>query len=671
MNKLAESSSPYLLQHAHNPVHWYPWGSEALKEASDSNKLIVVSIGYSACHWCHVMERESFEKEEVGDLMNAHYVSIKVDREERPDVDDVYMNASLLINGSGGWPLNAICLPDGRTIFAGTYFPRGKWMQLLLYFAKTWREEPEKLKEQADYLLQGLNKMEDLPVLQEDSQLADKENYLKQVRLLDQQTDKVWGGRQGSPKFPMPVIWEWLLMDYFYLSNETSLKNTKITLDKMALGGIYDHVGGAFARYSVDSIWKVPHFEKMLYDNGQLLSLYAKAYKINPNENYERILRQTADFLIMHNAHPDGYFYSAFDADSEGEEGKFYVWTSDELRNLVDPPFFETFCDYYTVTLRGNWEHGNNILFAEYFPDGYAEKKNLDASKFKKQLRETLVKLDGIRSRREKPGLDDKSLTSWNALAVMGLLDTYEALGEERYLDFAKRSLSFLMNKIQKNDGSLHRNYHKGKASIHGFLDDYAFLISALIKMYENSFDQQWLDEARKLMQYCLAEFEDANSPLLFYTSDDSEQLILRKKETSDNVIPASNSQMAKNLFLLGHFYYQEEWIARSKNMFLQLQDKIMGNAEFYSNWMQLYLWHTQGIKEVAIAGPEALEKKKQLAQSYLPNCIFMGSTDAETTLDLLEGKFDQEHTRIYVCENKSCKYPVEEAPAAMKLIEE
>lgn len=669
MNKLASSSSPYLLQHAHNPVHWYPWGDEALKEATDSNKLVVVSIGYSACHWCHVMERESFEQEDVGDLMNAHFVSIKVDREERPDVDDVYMNASLLINGSGGWPLNAICLPDGRPVFAGTYFPKEKWMNILLYFAKTWRKEPQKLEDQADHLMQGMNKIEDLPVLDENKDLIAIDQYKQQLQSFSQRMDTVWGGRIGAPKFPMPVIWEWMLMNYYYFENNTALEDTRRTLDKMALGGIYDHVDGGFARYSVDKIWKVPHFEKMLYDNGQLLSLYAKAYKIQPSEDYERVLRKTANFMIEHMAKEDGYFYAAYDADSEGIEGKFYIWSVDELRNILDPTFFETFGEYYSITTSGNWEHGQNILFAEYFPDEFCQRKKLDPKDFKSNLFKSLEKLKHIREGRVWPGLDDKSLTSWNALAIIGLLDTYEALGEEKYLKFAMKAGHFIKDHLQNKNGGLFRNYHRGKASIDAFLDDYALMISACMKLYENSFDESWLSLADQLTQYCLNHFTEPQEAMFFFTDDSSEKLIIRKKEIADNVIPGSNSQMAKNLFLLGHYLYKEDYITRSRNMLKVLQEKIMTNGEFYANWMQLYLWQARGIKEVAIVGPESMDKKRELTSNYLPNCIFIGDTDGNSDLELLDGKYNSDITRIFVCENKTCRRPETEVTAALEQI--
>jgi uncharacterized protein YyaL (SSP411 family) len=430
-NELINETSPYLLQHAHNPVNWYPWGKKAQSKARAENKLIIISIGYSACHWCHVMEHESFEDTTVAQIMNKFYVSIKVDREERPDVDQVYMDAAYVLTGKGGWPLNVIALPDGRPVYAGTYFPKEDWLKVLNYFSDLFVKQPELFEQEADKLLIALRQQR-IPGLNDVDTVFSQEDIINAFGKAVSRIDFTNGGTKGAPKFPLPNIYEFLLA-YYYHSNEPKAMEAVISLlDNMAGAGIYDQLGGGFARYSTDDIWKVPHFEKMLYDNGQLVSLYSDAYKITRDENYKQIVYQTLDFIMRDMKDESGGFYSAYDADSEGEEGKYYIWSKDEILNLLSEDG-QLFCDYYTITDDGNWEKGKNILFKTDNVDDLLEEYKIDKKTLEKKISLAKEILFKEREKRVKPGLDDKILTSWNALMLKGLVDAYNTFGEGKF----------------------------------------------------------------------------------------------------------------------------------------------------------------------------------------------------------------------------------------------
>ncbi len=662
-NHLSGSDSPYLLQHKDNPVNWYPWGEEALAKAKAENRLLVISIGYAACHWCHVMEHESFEDSVVAAVMNRNFVSIKVDREQRPDIDNIYMTAAQMITGRGGWPLNVIALPDGRPVYAGTYFPKEQWIKFLKYFSKMWKEEPQKLIEQAEKVTAGIRQSDQLPMVTEKSEFgsADLDKIWEKF---EQHIDPVRGGRKGAPKFPMPDNWEYL-MAYAALEDNTAAATAlETTLDAMARGGIYDHVGGGFARYSTDDQWHIPHFEKMLYDNAQLVSLYSHARQWKEKPRYREVVFETLAFVNRELRSPEGGFYSSLDADSEGEEGKFYVWTAEEIRDLLadDAPLF---MDYYDVQEKGNWEDGKNVLRINESLDGVASRHGLTPEEAAEIIERSKKKLLEARGQRIRPGLDDKVLTAWNALMLEGFTDAYLAFAEPEFLETALVNARFLEENMMGNDYSLLRNYKDGKASIPAFLDDYALLINAYIKLYEATFDEHWLETARGLTAYVLQHFFDKVSGLFFYTSDTGPSLIARKMEISDNVIPSSNSAMAMALFRLGQYYYRDDYLSVARQMLHNVKAQLLQQPPYFSNWARLLLLQVHPPYEVAITGPGAHEAMLKLAARYLPDVLFSGAEE-ESSLELLKDKFRKELT-FYVCQNKACRKPVHTAEEALK----
>jgi len=661
-NKLINESSPYLLQHAHNPVDWYPWGDEALTKAQTENKLMIVSVGYAACHWCHVMEHESFEDSVVADKMNSRYVSIKVDREERPDIDQIYMDAAQLMTGRGGWPLNVITLPDGRPVFAGTYFPRENWIKVVDYFAELYAKDPDKLIEQAVKVTAGINQLE-VPQFNESGSTFDESTFATINKNLLGTIDMQNGGRKGAPKFPMPSIYEFLMTQDYFMKDVETQKALKLTLDKMADGGIYDHLGGGFARYSTDQTWMVPHFEKMLYDNSQLVSLYSHAYQFYGEEKYKQAVVETLEFIDRELTDPSGGFYSSLDADSEGEEGKFYVWTQEEIKAVLedDAAIFQS---YYGISNEGNFE-GNNILTRPQAIEKIAEKLSMSPEKAIDIITRCKEKLMKVRAGRVRPGLDDKILTSWNALMISGLVDAYFAIQDKDYLDRALKAGNFIVDNQIEKSGNILRNHKNGKPSINGFLDDYAFTALAFIKLYEATFDEKWLHQANKIKSHVNAHFSDEPTKMYFYTSDMDKKLIARKMELSDNVIPASNSAMAEVLYLLGQYFYNQQDLDRAKQMVANTEKDFVQSPYFYSNWARLYGLIGQKHFEMAIVGKDAQSKKLAIAERYIPNKILLGGKD-EGSLELLEGKYAKGKTLIYVCENKACLLPVTDVAQAM-----
>lgn len=666
-NSLIHESSPYLLQHAHNPVNWYPWGKEALDKAKKENKLIIVSIGYAACHWCHVMEYESFEDEEVAKFMNDNFIAIKIDREERPDIDQVYMNAVQLIIGRGGWPLNCIALADGRPIYGGTYFPKDQWIDMLTQVLNFAKQNPEKLEEQAKSLTEGV-KSSELIYANPEKEIFELNDLNTLFSKWKRNIDFSNGGHKGAPKFPIPIGYQFLL-HYNYLTNDKdALEAVTITLNKMADGGIYDQIGGGFSRYSVDAHWKVPHFEKMLYDNAQLVSLYSAAFQQSKNPKYKIIVSETLDFIERELTSNEGGFYSSLDADSEGEEGKFYVWTKDEIQKTLGKKA-DLIIDYYGITEKGNWEKGVNILLKSESDKKIANKYEITVLELSKRVKSAKQRLLKERSKRIRPGLDDKILTSWNALMLKAYVDAYRVFDDNKYLDAALKNAEFILSKVKSDDFRLNRNYKNGKASINGFLDDYAFTISAFIALYQASFDEQYLMIAQKLTAYSIAHFYDINSGMFYYTSTIDPALIARKMEVSDNVIPSSNSEMAKNLFILGQYLYNDDYIEKSKMMLNNMKENAMKGGVYFANWDILMAWFIQPPFEVAIAGKNFEAKRKEFDTHYLPNTFLSGGKN-EGSLSLLKGKLITNQTTIYVCQNKACKLPVLEVKEALKQIQ-
>jgi uncharacterized protein YyaL (SSP411 family) len=673
VNHLAGETSPYLRLHARNPVDWYPWGEAALDKARREQKMLIVSIGYAACHWCHVMERESFSDTAVARLMNEHFVAVKVDREERPDVDGVYLTACQLAGGGAcGWPLNAFALPDGRPVWSGTYFPKKQWIEILRYFITLQQQEPDKLDRYAGRLLADLARADGIELPPAPEAITERATFAR--RLVDsllRQTDWRHGGVQGAPKFPMPAAWELLLARHRLRGDTQALRAVRVTLNRLAAGGLYDHLGGGFARYAVDERWHVPHFEKMLYDNAQLVSLYAHAYQVTGAERYRETIVQTLGFVARELTSPEGAFFSSIEADSEGAEGKYYVWRKAEVDSLLDPRSAELLTAYYGLTAEGNWERGKNILDPDRPVGNVAAELGLEPAAARRLLAAARARLLDARERRPRPRCDDKAISAWNALMIQGYLDAYHALGDTAYLDVARRNANFLLDRQLDVDGRLRRSYRDGRSGVNGFLDDYALTARAFIGLYQATFEDAWLHRAQRLVDYALANFSDDSTGLFFYTSGLDPPLVVRRRDFEDNVIPSSNSTMARVLYDLGLYFYRDDYLERARAML----DRVAADPDaptdpvYFANWGRLALDLADPPFEVAIVGPEAGRRRRELLRRYLPQARVLGGT-GEGRLELLEGKYQPGRTLIYVCQNKVCKMPVEEVEAAWELIE-
>ncbi len=659
MNELQLESSPYLLQHANNPVHWKAWNPSSLAFAKENNKLIIISIGYSACHWCHVMEHESFEDPKVAQTMNPHFVNIKVDREERPDVDAVYMKAVQMMTGRGGWPLNIVALPDGRPVWGGTYFRKDEWINTLEELQKLYRNHPEKMIDYADKLHQGMDSLE----------LFANKNPLEKLsqNLIDPLVEKwtksfdlEFGGLARAPKFMMPNNYQFLLR-YAHQKKDTELLDfVNLTLTKMAYGGLFDTIGGGFSRYSVDLKWHIPHFEKMLYDNGQLVSLYGEGYKLTKNPLYKEVIEKTLAFISRELTNDQGGFYCALDADSLNEkqhleEGAFYVWKKETLQTLLNEDF-ALFSTVFNINDFGYWEENNFVLIQNKSLEMIALQNEMDVSELQSKKKNWEALLFGEREKRSKPRLDDKSLTSWNAIMLKGYIDAYKALETEAYLQVALDNADFILKNMWSPDGNLSHNYKNGKSSINGYLEDYCFVIEAFIALYEVTFNENWLQNAKQLTDYCLEHFYDDKTGFFAFTSNLDEALISQHFETEDNVIPASNSVMTTNLFKL-NVYYHNSFYEKTSDRMLQ---NIIPNIDYpsaFSNWLQVFLNYSDQNKELAICGEKALAYSKVINKQYLPNLILAGS-EKSSTLPFLENRFKEGETLFYVCQNKTCISP-------------
>lgn len=670
-NALAQETSPYLLQHAHNPVNWNPWNEATLDKAKTKNKLLLISVGYAACHWCHVMEHESFEDSLVAQVMNENFINIKVDREERPDVDQVYMNAVQLMTGSGGWPLNVIALPDGRPVWGGTYFKKDQWMDILKQLAKVYTNTPEKLIAHATKLEAGIKSI-DLVKLNNDDPVFKKQFITDAVTNWTKQFDNKLGGLKKAPKFMMPNNYHFLLR-YAHQSNDKALLDfVNLTLQKIAYGGVFDQLGGGFSRYSVDDKWHVPHFEKMLYDNGQLVSLYADAYLLTKNELYKNVVAETLTYIKTEMTTENGAFYSSLDADSKTpngtlEEGAYYVWTKAELKQLIKGDF-DLFSDYYNVNTYGFWEHDNYVLIRKTDDKTITIKYGITQALLLEKKNTWKATLLEARNNRAKPRLDDKTLTSWNAIMLKGYVDAYRVFGNEAYLASAEKNAHFIINNQLKDDGSLYHNYKNGKSTINGYLEDYSATIDAFLALYENTLDEKWLNTARDLANYTFDHFFDNTSKMFYFTSNNDAALVSRSIEYRDNVIPASNSMMAKNLFKLSHYFDNNHYSYTAMSMLNNVKPEMKDYPSSYSNWFDLMLNYTQPYYEVAVVGKEAKQKIKELNATYIPNKLIAGST-TENNMPLLESRYAPNQTLIYVCVNKACKLPVKEVTDAIKFL--
>ena len=674
-NKLIEETSPYLLQHAHNPVNWFPWGEEALSKAKNENKPILVSIGYSACHWCHVMERESFEDEGTAGVMNEHFVNIKIDREERPDLDHIYMDAVQAMTGSGGWPLNVFLTPDGKPFYGGTYFPpkkafnRPSWQEILLGVKEAFNQRRNEIDAQAENLTEHLTQANSFGISSPaETELFTKEKIDEVFVNIMKNADKKWGGFGNAPKFPQSFTIQYLLRFHYVNQHEEALRQALLSLDKMIDGGIYDQVGGGFARYSTDKEWLVPHFEKMLYDNALLISVISEAHQVTGKIRYKQIIEETIEFIQRELMHPEGGFYAALDADSEGEEGKFYVWKYEEVKEILKDDGI-IFCDFFDIKPGGNWEE-KNILWRTKDEKLYCSEKNISEEKLQKIIQQGKKILLEKRNKRVRPQTDDKILLGWNALMNTALSKAFAATGNEAFRQLALGNMQFLLNRFSgKNAGEYFHSWKNNIAKQPAFLDDYAFLIQALIHLQEITWNTDYLEKAGMLTSYVIGNFSDTASDFFFYTNVKQEDVIVRKKEIYDGAQPSGNAVMAENLHRLALYFDKNEWREKSHRMINSLGNAIVRYPTSFGVWACFLLELTDGTNEIAIISDQPQAILTQTLKEYIPHKIIMSATEGSNSFPLLSGKEKSDQTAIFLCRNYACEKPVSTIGALMAII--
>jgi len=680
-NRLAKETSPYLLQHAHNPVDWYPWGDEALQKAQTEDMPILVSIGYSSCHWCHVMEKESFENSATAQLMNKHFINIKIDREERPDLDHIYMDALQAMTGSGGWPLNVFLTPQLKPFYGGTYFPpvkaynRASWNDVLLSISKAFKERRTEIEEQANELLNHIKNANSFG-LQNPSLIhvpADELFTSKQSEEMFENimktADTEWGGFGKAPKFPQTFTISFLLQYHHATGNEKALKQACISLDKMINGGIYDHIGGGFARYSTDNEWLAPHFEKMLYDNALLVVALCDAYQVTKNNKYKKTIEETLQFIDDEMTSEEAGFFSAYDADSEGVEGKFYTWNKSEVDAVLQNNS-ELFCSLYDITEKGNWE-GVNIPRIKVEAEAFCELHQLNIDLFNSTIEECRKKLFETRAKRIKPLLDDKIILSWNALMNMAYSKAFAALGKEEYKEKAVQNMAFLLRAFgdEKKNG-LNHVYTKGEAKFNAYLDDYAFLIQALISLQEITSNQQYLKRAEEFTQIVVTHFAEEETGFFYFTEEGQKDIIVRKKEVYDGAIPSGNAVMAFNLHYLGVILNKPEWKEQSMKMVLSLEQAVLKYPGSFAVWAGHLMNLINGYKEVAIVGNDHQEYRDELLKEYLPGIILQTASETIQEFPLLAGRStEKKNSYIYVCRDYSCLKPTSNTLEALSFL--
>jgi len=672
-NLLIRETSPYLLQHAYNPVYWYPWGEQALQKAFIEQKPILVSIGYAACHWCHVMERESFENDQTASFMNEHFINIKIDREERPDLDHIYMDALQAMNGSGGWPLNVFLTPEGKPFYGGTYFPpiraynRASWTEVLQGIQQAWQHKRDEIYAQAENLTSHLQKSNAFGIsAPTDEKLFTQDTLTAITQEVLKNADTQWGGFGNAPKFPQTATITYLLRYCHFTDNENARAHALLTLDKLAQGGIYDQVGGGFARYSTDSEWLAPHFEKMLYDNALLVAVYSEAYQLTKKESYRSVIANTIEFVVRELMSEEGGFYAALDADSEGVEGKFYTWSEQEIDELLGDKAF-LFKEIYNVQSSGNWEH-TNILWLPVSVEEYCRKHGLEEQDIQVQLQNCRHLLFEKRKSRIRPLLDDKIILGWNALFNKALSKAYAATGEESYRTLAIRNMHFLFSRFQNSEGNFHHTY-KAKACYPAFLEDLAFLADALMCLQEITSDTDWLLKAKEVAHLLIRDFSDENSPFFFYTPAYQTDVIVRKKEVYDGAVPSGNSVMAVVLHRLSLLFDLPEWGQKSQQMV-----KIVGNAikrypTSFGNWACALQEITLGTNEIAVVGPKAANTHFAILKAYIPHRIVMSSVKSDDRFPLLRGKITDSLSTIWICRDTVCYPPVNSTSALLELV--
>jgi uncharacterized protein YyaL (SSP411 family) len=656
-NDLIHETSPYLLQHAHNPVNWKAWSSSIFTNAEQENKPILLSIGYAACHWCHVMERESFESVEVAEYMNAHFINVKVDREERPDVDHLYMEALQAMTGSGGWPLNIFLLPNGKPFYGGTYFPpqamqnRASWMDVLKGVHQAFENNYHKIEEQATHLSNHLigsnikSASENYDIA--NTTVASKEEIEIIANRIMQNADKQWGGFGNAPKFPQTFSLQMLLRHYHIFKDTNSLKQVILSLDRMIQGGIYDHLGGGFSRYSTDGQWQAPHFEKMLYDNALLVSVLSEAYQVTKQESYKIVIQQTISFLYKELSNGQGVFYAALDADSEGVEGKFYTWDYDDLASLIPNNIFERFCNYYQIKKEGNWEH-TNILWTQ---NDFSESETVEFKSIKNLLL-------SIRNKRIRPSTDHKIILSWNCLMITALCKAALALSDKSLVEKAMEAMSWLEKNMYHEDEKYF--YHvqtSGVNSNFAFLDDYASLIQAYIHLQEVTGDTQYLHKAKHWTTYVQTYFIDDEKVFFYFTPSYQQDLVIRKKENYDGAQPSGNALMSYNLMYLANMFNESIWGQQAHQMIFDMRKMILQYPSSFSIWAQSFTLVAMGFTELVSIGAKAKNDILPLFASFLPFKMLLFSAELDDNICLTFGKklIDNQY---FICQNGICSAP-------------
>jgi uncharacterized protein YyaL (SSP411 family) len=667
-NYLITESSPYLLQHAHNPVDWYPWGDIALQKAKELGRPILVSIGYSACHWCHVMEKESFENEDTAKVMNQYFINIKIDREERPDLDHIYMDAVQAMAGSGGWPLNVFLTPEGKPFYGGTYFPpvkafnRSSWKEVLYGVAEAWRDRRHEIESQADNLTDYLQKSNSIGQRTKTASFTiDQPDSKEQCHTIFQNimnnADKQWGGFGKAPKFPQFFVIQYLLQYYHFTKNNEAFDQAILAIDKMLQGGIYDQIGGGMARYSTDIEWLAPHFEKMLYDNALLINVLCDAYQITRKKQYADAIKKTISFIEREMMHKEGGFYSALDADSEGIEGKYYVWSKAAIEHILGERA-ELFCEYYDVSPEGNWED-SNILRIRKPIDAFAADKGLDIDAFTNELEVGLQQLQAERDKRIRPATDDKIILSWNCLLLTALCKSSAALQEDSYKKTAERHFDFILSAFRKETtGVMLHTYKEGVAKYPAFLDDYSYFIEACLHLYELTYDASYLKEAKDCCNYVLLNFSGDDSCLFYFTHKEQTDIVVRKKEVYDGATPSGNAVMASNLFKLSIIYDMIEWRQLAINMLATMLPMVVKYPSSFGLWSIFFMQQTEGMNEIAVIGPGYRTACKEISSYFIPNKIMMGAQKASDDFPLLQNKTLANNLLIYLCKNYSCLSP-------------
>ena len=679
-NRLIKETSPYLLQHAHNPVDWYPWGDEALKKAKEEDKPLLVSIGYAACHWCHVMERESFEDEVTAMIMNENFINIKIDREERPDLDHIYMDAVQAMTGSGGWPLNIFLTSDGRPFYGGTYFPpqaafnRPSWKDVLYGVSKAFKEKRNEINEQAENLTDHLRKSNEFGLnlingTVETEALFNKANQDTSFQNIMQMADKEEGGFGKAPKFPQSFTIQYLLHYFHHSKNEEALKQALLSLDKMIYGGIYDQVGGGFARYSTDREWLVPHFEKMLYDNALLISVISEAGQMTRKDHYLQTVTHTLEFVTREFLSPEGGFYSALDADSEGVEGKYYVWERQEVMEILGNDLGSLITEFFDITERGNWEE-KNILRIKIPQNEFAATKGLSIGELNSQIEKARKLLLEARSKRISPLLDDKILLGWNALMNTALSKAYSFTGKKEYRELAIRNINFLLKNFQNQEGSFSHTWKQGTAKFPAFLDDYAFLIQSLIHLQEITADTYYLYRAKEITEFVISHFSETETGFFFFTNANQSDVILRKKEIYDGAVPSGNSIMALNLYYLGIVFDKEEWIERSAKLCGGMLKVSTKYPTSFGVWSILSQSLTHGIPEIAIVGKSFEPVHEDFLRIFIPLKILQSAPQSTPEFPLLSDKPDSALTKLYLCKRYACQNPVSSVEKLVQLLE-